>query len=414
MSDFQRMNIPEKRSSLADMARAAARRSSQPPPSEAASGLLDIHGGGVPRASAPPPPPTARPSSVAQSDDSGLIDLKALRPQPPAPLPIKPSAVNALDTLNPASVSVAPPSPFDVNLKQALSDPTPSFSKDEIGRPNRRMFPIAAAMLLATTAGIAGTYFMTRGHAAQPTAAVQTPSGGERPAGQAAAAQDKAPAAEQANPAAAPNSPAAAAPVADPEQNINAAPDGKGAAERGAPVHGGAHSRVSSKGGAPAAVAAAAPAPEKQDRQDKKTSDKLAAELAKEAPASKAADTPKAIGGDPLAGAIQKAAGPIAKSEAVVVDKGPASQNSDLPEQPGKGAISGALSGPRGVAKTCLDGHNAPASVSVVFGSDGKVQTVNVTGAGAATDCVKKAFGRANVGQFRRATFPVSVTITPP
>jgi len=131
------------------------------------------------------------------------------------------------------------------------------------------------------------------------------------------------------------------------------------------------------------------------------------------------AETPKpAAGGDPLAGAIRNAVGPIEKapkSEAVAVaTQAPVSANSDVPESPGKGAISGALSGPRGVAKTCLEGHTSPASVSVVFGSDGKVQSVNVNGAGTAADCVKKAFARANVGAFRRATFPVSVTITPP
>lgn len=407
MSDFQRMNIPEKRSSLADMARAAARRSSQPPSSEVASGLLNIQGGGIPKA--PAPPPTARPSAVpagqAKSDDSGLIDLKALRP--PAPALPKPNMVNALDTLNPASVSVAPPSPFDVSMNQALANAVVQPSMAEARGQGRRIMPIAIAMLLATTAGIGGTYFLTRGAAPQPTAAVQAPTTATQTAQLAPPPQEKA-----ATPTPPPaETPAAAEVPAQPEQAL-AAQAGAGAkAGAAAPARGvaaGPHSRVSR------GSAAAAPAP----AHDTKTSDKLAAELAKapEPPAPKAAEAPKAVGGDPLAGAIQKAAGPIdnKKSEAIVVDRGPVSQNSDIPEQPGKGAISGALSGPRGVAKTCLDGHTAPASVSVIFGSDGKVQTVNVSGAGTAADCVKKAFARANVGQFRRATFPVSVTITPP
>jgi hypothetical protein len=72
------------------------------------------------------------------------------------------------------------------------------------------------------------------------------------------------------------------------------------------------------------------------------------------------------------------------------------------------------MSGPRGVARTCLDGATAPANVSVTFGSDGKVQSVSVSGAGSATDCIKKAFQRANVGQFRRPSYTFPVKITPP
>jgi hypothetical protein len=161
---------------------------------------------------------------------------------------------------------------------------------------------------------------------------------------------------------------------------------------------------LAQKGAKPLAAAPVVLAPQNTRPADKTP------EPAKPTAAAKANDSQ-----DPLAGAIAKAAGP---SDAPKQDDTPkaAAQNvgSDVPDAPGKGAIASAISGPRGVARTCLDGASSPARVSLTFGSDGKVQSVEVSGAGSAADCIKKAFLRANVGPFRRTSFSFPTTVSPP
>jgi hypothetical protein len=52
-----------------------------------------------------------------------------------------------------------------------------------------------------------------------------------------------------------------------------------------------------------------------------------------------------------------------------------------------------------------------------VFGSSGKVQSVSVAGPAAGTraeGCIVKTLSKAVVGAFRRPTFSVTTTISPP
>jgi hypothetical protein len=52
-----------------------------------------------------------------------------------------------------------------------------------------------------------------------------------------------------------------------------------------------------------------------------------------------------------------------------------------------------------------------------VFGSNGRVQSVNVAGPAAGTraeGCIVKTLSRAVVGPFRRPSFSVTTTISPP
>ncbi len=456
MSEFQRMKLPEKRISLADMARAAAKRNSALPQGTGTEDSVAFGGGFGRPAAIPQQPsysalPVNRPSAsgahalqgFASGDDSGFIDLSMLRPMlsgppaaaatpaPPAMAPQRQPATLGLDTLKPASVSVPPPPPApDAGGRAAALAAHALSSKfeamDDVPFARRRRGGAGRwAGALLVVAGIAGAYFLgMRAHAPSTDSSASVaspphPAMANDPSAPAAQATDPTPTKAEAVPgqAAAPAEPPAAAAPSPPQQQAAhaaapAAHAGPGAGARSTVAA--AHEQPNR--GAVKAAQAKAPAEPKPAPEPKAAPEPKQAPEAKQAIAAAVAESKPAPGGDPLAGAIRNAVGPIekAKPEAVAQQAGPVSANSDVPEQPGKGAISGALSGPRGVAKTCLEGHTTPASVSVVFGSDGKVQTVNVNGAGTEAECVKRAFSRANVGAFRRATFPVSVTVTPP
>ncbi len=89
----------------------------------------------------------------------------------------------------------------------------------------------------------------------------------------------------------------------------------------------------------------------------------------------------------------------------------------DIPETPPQGAIQGAIGSHRQAARACLEGHDSPSRATIVFGSNGKVQSVNVAGPAAGTSaeaCISRTLSKAAVGAFRRPTFSVTTTISPP
>jgi hypothetical protein len=119
-----------------------------------------------------------------------------------------------------------------------------------------------------------------------------------------------------------------------------------------------------------------------------------------------------------LAGAIKKAVGPQEAAPKAVAAEAPEvpAVRGDIPEVPPQGAITGALGSPRQAARACIEGQDASSRATIVFGSNGHVQNVNVSGPAAGTraeGCISKALSRAVVGPFRRPTYSLTVTISP-
>src|SRR5262249_1778965 len=118
-----------------------------------------------------------------------------------------------------------------------------------------------------------------------------------------------------------------------------------------------------------------------------------------------------------LAGAIKRAAGPIEQSAPQqVVTSGPAIRG-DIPEVPAQGAVQGALGSQRGAARACLADFDAPSRATITFASSGHVESVAVSGPAAGTKaegCIRSAFSKASVGPFRKSSFVITTTVSPP
>jgi hypothetical protein len=94
----------------------------------------------------------------------------------------------------------------------------------------------------------------------------------------------------------------------------------------------------------------------------------------------------------------------------------PADGRMGLPEKPTTGAVQVALGSVIGGARSCVSGQDRPSSATIVFGSDGRVQSVVVTGAAAGTPaagCIRSALEKARVHPFAKPTFSASATIRP-
>lgn len=89
---------------------------------------------------------------------------------------------------------------------------------------------------------------------------------------------------------------------------------------------------------------------------------------------------------------------------------------SERPETPSKGAVLAALGTVMGSARACVAGQEAPSRAVVVFGSNGQVQSVSVSGPAAGTpseQCIVSALRGARVAPFGRSTFAASASIRP-
>jgi hypothetical protein len=94
----------------------------------------------------------------------------------------------------------------------------------------------------------------------------------------------------------------------------------------------------------------------------------------------------------------------------------PADGRTGLPEKPSTGAVQAALGSVIGGARSCVSGQDRPSNATIVFGSDGRVQSVTVGGAAAGTPaagCIRSALEKARVNPFAKPTFSASVTIRP-
>jgi len=92
------------------------------------------------------------------------------------------------------------------------------------------------------------------------------------------------------------------------------------------------------------------------------------------------------------------------------------SRGGELPAKPTTGAVQAALGSVMSGARHCVAGDDTPSSAVVVFGSDGRVQQVTVSGAAAGKSsaaCIEAQLSRARVQPFAAANFSVSATVRP-
>jgi hypothetical protein len=126
------------------------------------------------------------------------------------------------------------------------------------------------------------------------------------------------------------------------------------------------------------------------------------------APLAKRAEPPPPASPPPAAQApIEKKDGPPPGMQVAVGPGG-------MPEQPSFGAVQAAIAGVLGAARACVAGQDASSSAVLVFGSDGRVQSVTVSGPAAGTPsegCIRNALKQARVEPFAKPSFTVK---TPP
>ncbi|HEY2410338.1 MAG TPA: hypothetical protein VGI10_30240 [Polyangiaceae bacterium] len=87
-----------------------------------------------------------------------------------------------------------------------------------------------------------------------------------------------------------------------------------------------------------------------------------------------------------------------------------------LQAKPSTGAVQSAMSGVMSAARRCVAGESDASSALIVFGSDGHVSSVTVSGAAAgkpAAACIQAALSRAKTQPFAEASFSFSATIRP-
>jgi len=87
-----------------------------------------------------------------------------------------------------------------------------------------------------------------------------------------------------------------------------------------------------------------------------------------------------------------------------------------LGDRPSTGAAQAAVGAVLGAARSCVAGQSAPSSATLVFGSNGQVESVRVSGAAAGTPaagCVESALKKARVQPFAAPSFSLGVTIRP-
>lgn len=92
------------------------------------------------------------------------------------------------------------------------------------------------------------------------------------------------------------------------------------------------------------------------------------------------------------------------------------SRGGELPAKPTTGAVQAALGAVMSGARHCVAGDDAPSRAVVVFGSDGRVQQVTVSGAAAgksSASCIEAQLSRARVQPFGAASFSVNATVRP-
>ena len=133
-------------------------------------------------------------------------------------------------------------------------------------------------------------------------------------------------------------------------------------------------------------------------------------------PAAVAAKDPNApAGAAGLNDAMKTAAGPTDSAPTQGSQPtSPAFAAGTVPQRPSQGAVTGAIGAALPGARACLSPDDAVSRATMVFGSDGTVQSVNVHGAAAgkpAEACIKAALSKAKVPPFAEATYTANITV---
>jgi hypothetical protein len=141
-------------------------------------------------------------------------------------------------------------------------------------------------------------------------------------------------------------------------------------------------------------------------------------------------ERPAGNSGRPLAAAAPVVAKRAAASETATPTAAAPRGTDDLPpnpqlapahgeqraSKPATGAVMAAVAGVMGGARACVAGHPSPSKATVVFGSDGRVRAVNVSGPAAGTPaegCIKSALSGARVQPFAEEAFSIGVAVRP-
>jgi RNA polymerase sigma-70 factor (ECF subfamily) len=102
-----------------------------------------------------------------------------------------------------------------------------------------------------------------------------------------------------------------------------------------------------------------------------------------------------------------------------VLDAGPgtsARPENAANERPSQGEVMGALAEVLRAARDCLNEDDAVSRARVIFGSDGAVQSVTISGFAVgrpSESCIKAALAEARVSSFKDATYGATVTVRP-
>ena len=146
---------------------------------------------------------------------------------------------------------------------------------------------------------------------------------------------------------------------------------------------------------------------------------------AQDAPAPDSAGSKVAAASAPSKAAANKPGSTTARAAAEASDPGlppdpalrPAdSRSGGLPAKPTTGAVQAALGSVMSGARHCVAGDDAPSRAVVVFGSDGRVQQVTVSGSAAgksSASCIEAQLSRARVQPFGASSFSVNATVRP-
>ena len=366
-----------------------------------------------------PPPPSAKsvPSGVqraaeAKKDDSGIVDLAAAAASDPvAPVRAQqtPLASQGLFDDEPASVRPPPsaqqpvPSmpPIPASSMPPVSQSSQPIAPISQAATSSQVAPIAAAPakkksgsgavialvlggFVAVSAAAAGTFVVMKHRAREHLASLSTPT--TQPA------QPVVTAATPATPA-----PEATGTVAAPADPTPATDDSNGKVATAAKgTFKGAPKTVANPG-----AQAAPPAP-KPEEPAKVTQNEL----------PKPDNTPPGDLGKAMAGAV----GPKNDQVPAAGQSGGTSQFAagSVPTKPSQGAVTGALGAVLPGARACLGPDDPISRAVVVFGSNGSVQSVSVSGGAAgkpAEGCIKGALSKAKVAPFAEATYSAPVTI---
>ena len=370
-------DVPEKRISLAEMARVAQQKSLRPP-ADSSPGLTPPPMPPVRSVPPAPPPmfpssPPAAPNGSMRTGDSGMIHLHELTSSPA----IEPEPANP-----PAAAS----STAAVLVEQPRVERVASSRPARRERRGMSWLLVGGAVVLvgAAIAGVAAKKGMTARDAAQRVAAVFKPAPAAGPITPFQPSEE--------NPAALPAA-----------QHVPGTPQPAAPANAAA-----APTAAATTGGAKPPAAAHATATAKTEKAPAKA----------EVQAPTVPEKTPTANTNPLANAMQKAAAPQTGAGNDVPPPPVRAETTplDVPEIPPQGAILGAIGAKRQAARACVKGLDGPSRATLVFASSGKVQSVSVSGPAAGTPaeaCLKSVFMKATVEPFHRATYTSSTTVSP-